>query len=62
MSPARRAQAQRHLLGTNGMDWNFPLFERPSTRRWPVRFRDLDQDMEVLDYSGNVHEIFHQPA
>lgn len=47
------------LLGTNGMDWNFPLFELIfNFAGGRVHFRDLDQEMEVLDYSANVHEVF----
>ena len=48
------------LLGTNGIHWTFPLFELIiSFERGRIHFRGLDQDMEVLDYSGNVHEIFY---
>jgi predicted dehydrogenase len=47
------------LLGTSGMNWNFPLFELTvNFGGGRIHFRDLDQDMEVLDYRGDVHELF----
>jgi predicted dehydrogenase len=47
------------LLGTSGMNWNFPLFELTvNFAGGRIHFRDLDQDMEVLDYHDNVHELF----
>jgi len=46
------------LLGTSGMHWNFPLFELTiNFEDGRIRFRDLDQEMEVLDYRGSVHEL-----
>ena len=48
------------ILGTNGINWDFPLFELTiSFERGRIHFRGLDQDMEILDYSGNAHEIFY---
>src|ERR1051325_1224435 len=47
------------LLGTSGMNWNLPLFELTvNFEGGRIHVRDLDQDMEVLDYHQNVHEIF----
>ena len=47
------------LLGTSGISWNFPLFEITiNFEGGRIHFRDLDQDMEVLDYRQNVHELF----
>jgi len=47
------------LLGTSGMNWNFPLYELTiNFEGGRIHFRDLDQDMEVLDYRGDVHELF----
>ena len=47
------------LLGTSGMNWDFPLFELTiNFEGGRIHFRDLDQDMEVLDYHGNVSELF----
>ena len=47
------------LLGTSGMSWNFPLFELTfNFEGGRIHVRDLDQDMEVLDYHGKVHEVF----
>ena len=55
------SQATGVLLGTSGLNWNFPLFELTvNFERGRIHFRDLDQDMEVLDYNGNVHELFSQ--
>lgn len=52
-------QATGTLLGTSGMNWDFPLFELIiNFEAGRIHFRDLDQEMEVLDYRGNVHEIF----
>jgi predicted dehydrogenase len=54
------ASATGTLLGTNGIDWTFPLFELIiGFERGRIHFRGLDQDMEVLDYSGTVHEVFY---
>ena len=47
------------LLGTSGINWNFPLFELTvNFEGGRFHIRDLDQDMEVLDYRSKVHEIF----
>jgi predicted dehydrogenase len=47
------------LLGTSGINWNLPLFELTvNYEGGRIHFRDLDQDMEVLDYHHNVHELF----
>ena len=49
------------LLGTSGVSWNLPLFELTiNFENGRIHFRDLDQDMEVLDYRQNVHELFSQ--
>ena len=46
------------LLGTSGIHWNFPLFELTfNFEGGRIRVRDLDQDMEVLDYRQNIHEL-----
>jgi predicted dehydrogenase len=46
------------LLGTNGIDWGFPLFELiVAFERGRLHFRGLDEEMEVLDTNGDVHEI-----
>lgn len=48
------------ILGTNGINMDFPLFELIiSFESGRIHFRGLDQDMEILDYSSNTHEIFH---
>jgi predicted dehydrogenase len=47
------------LLGTSGINWNFPLLELTiNFEGGRFHFRDLDQNMEMLDYGGKVHEIF----
>jgi predicted dehydrogenase len=47
------------LLGTNGIHWDFPLFELiVAFEGGRIHLRGLDQDMEVLDYSGDGHETF----
>jgi predicted dehydrogenase len=47
------------LLGTSGIHWNFPLYELTiNFEGGRIHFRDLDQDMEVLDYHSDVHELF----
>jgi predicted dehydrogenase len=52
-------QATGVILGTSGISWNFPLFELTiNFEGGRIHLRDLDQDMEVLDYRTNVHEIF----
>ena len=49
------------LLGTSGISWNMPLFELTiNFENGRIHFRDLDQDMEVLDYRRNIHELFSQ--
>ena len=49
------------LLGTSGISWNHPLFELTiNFEGGRIHFRDLDQDMEVLDYHQNIHELFSQ--
>ncbi|HEU5111702.1 MAG TPA: hypothetical protein VFU96_00195, partial [Acidimicrobiia bacterium] len=46
------------LLGTNALDWNFPLFElMVAFEHGRIRLRGLDQEMELLDYAGDIHEI-----
>ncbi len=52
-------QATGVLLGTSGISWNLPLFELTvNFEGGRIHFRDLDQDMEVLDYRHNVHELY----
>ncbi|HLA06126.1 MAG TPA: Gfo/Idh/MocA family oxidoreductase [Anaerolineales bacterium] len=47
------------LLGTSGINWNFPLCELTvNFESGRFHFRDLDQNMEALDYRSKVHEIF----
>ena len=49
------------LLGTSGISWTLPLFELTiNFENGRIHFRDLDQDMEVLDYRQNTHELFSQ--
>ena len=49
------------LLGTSGISWNHPLFELTiNFEGGRIHFRDLDQDMEVLDYRQNIHDLFSQ--
>jgi predicted dehydrogenase len=49
------------LLGTSGISWSMPLFELTvNFEGGRIHFRDLDQDMEVLDYRQNIHELFSQ--
>ena len=51
-------EATGTLLGTNAIDWGFPLFELiVAFERGRLHFRGLDQEMEVLDSNGDVHEI-----
>ena len=46
------------LLGTNALGWNFPLFELIVVyERGRIHLRGLDQEMELLDYAGDVHEV-----
>ena len=52
-------QATGVLLGTSGISWHLPLFELTvNFEGGRIHFRDLDQDMEVLDYRQNIHELF----
>jgi predicted dehydrogenase len=52
-------QAAGTLLGTSGMQWDFPLFELIiNFERGRFHFRDLDQEMELLDYNEKIHQIF----
>ena len=52
-------QATGVLLGTSGISWNLPLFELTiNFENGRIHFRDLDQDMEMLDYRRNIHELF----
>jgi predicted dehydrogenase len=52
-------QAAGTLVGTSGTNWDFPLLELIfNFEGGRIHLRDLDQDMEVLDYRGNVHELF----
>ena len=47
------------ILGTNGIDWDFPLFELTvAFERGRIHLRGLDQDMEVLDHRSGMHEVF----
>lgn len=47
------------IIGTTGPSFAFPLFELLfSFEGGRLTLRSLDGDMEVLDYSGNHHEIF----
>lgn len=47
------------LLGTRAVNWHFPLFELTiNFESGRIHFRDLDQDMEVLDYRTEAYELF----
>ena len=47
------------ILGTSGIGFTFPLFEMLfSFEGGRFTLRDLDGDMEVLDYTGHSHETF----
>lgn len=47
------------LLGTGGISWTLPLFELTlNFENGRIHVRDLDQDMEVLDYRQHTHELF----
>ena len=49
------------LLGTSGINSTFPLFELTiNFANGRIHFRDLDQDMEVLDYGQGTHQLFSQ--
>ena len=40
------------------MGWGFPLYELiVAFERGRIHMRGLDQEMELLDYAGDVHEI-----
>ena len=46
------------LLGTNAIEWGFPLFELiVAFERGRLHFRGLDQEMEILDSDDDVHEL-----
>jgi predicted dehydrogenase len=48
------------ILGTSAIKLDFPLFELIiSYERGRVHFRGLDQDLELLDYNEDVHEIYY---
>ena len=50
------------LIGTSGLQWDFPLFEMTfSFEGGRVGFRGLDGDMEVMDANGGRHEVFSIP-
>jgi predicted dehydrogenase len=52
-------QASGTILGTAGLNWEFPLFELTiNFEGGRIHMRGLDQTMEVVDYHGNVHEHF----
>jgi predicted dehydrogenase len=52
-------EASGTLLGTNAIDWGFPLFELVVVfERGRVHLRGLDQEMELLDSDGDIHETF----
>jgi predicted dehydrogenase len=47
------------IIGTSGIDFAFPLFEMLFCfEGGRFTLRDLDGDMEVLDYAGNTHERY----
>jgi len=47
------------IIGTSGMSFDFPLFELTfSFEGGRVHMRDLDGDLEVLDYSTKRHEVY----
>ena len=47
------------ILGTNGVEWEFPLFELiVAFERGRIHLRGLDQDLEVLDHTSGMHEVF----
>ncbi len=51
-------QAAGTLLGTSGMQWDYPLFELIiNFEGGRFHFRDLDQEMEILDYGETIHQI-----
>ena len=46
------------ILGTGGIDFGSPLFELTfGFERGRFHLRGLDEEMEVLDYSSDVHEV-----
>ncbi len=46
------------LLGTNALGWDFPLYELiVGFERGRIHLRGLDQEMELLDHAGDVHEV-----
>ncbi len=45
------------MIGTSGMQWQFPLFELILTfQRGRIHFRGIDGDMEILDGKNQHHE------
>ena len=47
------------ILGTSAMAWEYPLFELTlNFEGGRIHFRGLDQNLEVLDYVHNQHEVF----
>jgi predicted dehydrogenase len=47
------------LLGTAGMQWEYPLFELTLTfERGRLHMRDLDGDLEILDGRRQDHEVY----
>ncbi|MEO6906640.1 MAG: Gfo/Idh/MocA family oxidoreductase [Abditibacteriaceae bacterium] len=47
------------LIGTTGMQWQYPLFELIFTfEKGRIHMRDLDGDLEVLDGSTQRHERY----
>lgn len=56
------ADATGTLIGTAGMNWEFPLFELTlSFKRGRLHFRGLDGDMELLDEQEGRHETYAIP-
>lgn len=54
------AGATGTIIGTTGPSFAFPLFELLfSFEGGRFTMRGLDGDMEILDYSGNHHEVFN---
>jgi predicted dehydrogenase len=47
------------IIGTNGIDFKAPLFEMIfSYEHGRIHFRDLDGEMEVIDYRAKRHERY----
>ena len=50
------------LIGTSTLAWEFPLFELSfNFAGGRVHFRDLDGDMEVIDYKSGQHQSYSIP-